>query len=186
MFITHRDNTLHLLDFSDKAGQYHNSRIPWIKNKKGSDSDRHQRAPTTWTKTHPREKHHDLHAQEQSLLTPANRKVLDMVKQGWQDNFQFSQRTWQISAFLAVNTDQLFPSIPRFCYSAEKRKFSGVSRMTSAQQQKSNLTSGVRFSISRRACENTAQPCSLRAEAVLTTADFLTLKSLNQKRISST
>lgn len=73
VLITHGDNTLHLLDFSDKAACIttagsHGSRA-------GEDpTQRHQRASVTGTTTRPREKHQDLHAHKQSVLTPANRK----------------------------------------------------------------------------------------------------------------
>lgn len=137
VFITHGDNTLHLLDFSDKAACI--TTAGSRRSRGGEDpTQRHQRALVRGTKTNPREKHQDLHSHKQSLSTPANRKVLDTLTQGRRQAFRLSQgisqqlQLKQVFAILEETADWLFPSLGRLCYSSELGKFNGASRMTSA------------------------------------------------------
>lgn len=78
MFITHRDKTQQLLDFSDKASPYQNSRITWIRSRRGSDSETPKGISDMNKNTSKGEAPWPTHSQ--SVLTPANRTVLDRLR----------------------------------------------------------------------------------------------------------
>lgn len=176
MFITYGDNTLHLPDFSEKSGPYHNSRIPWIKSRRGSDSEtpkgisdmkENTSKGETPRPTHSWAKCLDTCKQESARYAQTRPMTSVWVLPGNLSSQQLELQ--QVSTFLEVNTDQLFPSLRKLCYSSQlgnSMVFQGwLQHSSESQTRRSSWVlpplSGVGFSISRRTHENTAQFCFL-------------------------